>query len=104
MVSKETETLVIKTFGAEHAPAIIRELDEYGSCSTHREVDRVHRTILSVAKGDVLRIPKLVKAAINDYRDVLIADPESHRVTQIDRNAVVIIALAFLCLLVLLFN
>ena len=46
-------------------------LNEYGTESFERGQQRVHLAILKLSNGDIDELPKLVKMAKRDYRDVL---------------------------------
>ena len=101
MVSEEVRARVVDDFGSEYASNVIDELNRYGSSSYHREVDRVHKTILSVAKGDRLRVRVLVDVAINDYRDILIADSGSRNPNRINKVVYLVVTIVLLCMFVL---
>ena len=101
MVSEEIRVKVIDDFGSEYASNVIDELNRYGASSSHREVDRVHKTILSVAKGDRLRIRVLVDTAIDDYRDILVADSSSQHLERTNKVVYLIVLMVLLCMFIL---
>lgn len=46
-------------------------MKSYGEENYHREIERVHIGILDLAQGDVAKVLNYVKAARQDYRDIL---------------------------------
>lgn len=64
-------SLALALFGADHAGEALALVDEYGTESHKREVDRVKLAILEVSDGKLARLPYFVKCAKIDYRDVL---------------------------------
>ena len=58
-------------FGDDHAAQALALVDEYGTESHEREVNRVKLAILEVSDGKMTRLPYFVKCAKIDYRDVL---------------------------------
>lgn len=58
-------------FGDAHAAQALALVDEYGTQSHEREVNRVKLAILDVSDGKMSRLPYFVKCAKIDYRDVL---------------------------------
>lgn len=69
-VDAALEAEVRSTFGSESDEVLVL-LNTYGSQSTHREVDRVRRAILTLSRGEVERVRHNVEVAQRDYRDVL---------------------------------
>ncbi len=68
-----TESLseaVEASFGRQ-VDAALAVLMTYGGSPQDREVDRVRRDILILAKGDLDRLRHFTEAASQDYRDVL---------------------------------
>ena len=69
-VDVELEAEVRSTFGSD-ADEVLALLSKYGRQSSHREVDRVRRAILTLSRGEVERVRHNVEVAQRDYRDVL---------------------------------
>lgn len=98
MVSKGIEEDVIGRFGRDNADGVIKELDRYGSSPYHKEVDRVHRMILRMARNDLTKISRLVDVAIDDYRDILVSEAGVHKGEAIDKKVyIVLVIFGVLC-------
>lgn len=61
----------VALFGEDRAAQVLALLDEYGTKSYEREVDRVKLAILEVSDGKLNRLAYFVRCAKIDYRDVL---------------------------------
>lgn len=72
---KYTRELVMKkakdVFPKEDVSKIMSILDQYGVDSYERERERVQIAILKLSEGDMKELEESVKAAKQDYRDVL---------------------------------
>ena len=58
-------------FGEGQVAEALVLVDEYGTQSHEREVNRVKLALLEVSAGRMTRLPYFVKCAKIDYRDVL---------------------------------
>lgn len=61
----------VALFGEDRAVQALALIDEYGTKSYEREVDRVKLAILEVSDGKLNRLAYFVRCAKIDYRDVL---------------------------------
>lgn len=103
MVSTDVEKMVIEQFGQEQAGDVLAVLERYGSSPNQFEVERVHRVILQLAQGNVSRVSSLVDLAIEDYRDILVADAKVHEGIRLPRPLYMfLIAFVILYLILLL--
>ena len=69
-VTESLREAVEASFGSQ-AHAALAVLLTYGSSPQDREVDRVRRDILILAKGDLAQLYHYTARATQDYRDVL---------------------------------
>ena len=69
----EVVRLATQLFGGEQSAKALSVVDEYGTESHEREVERVKLAILEVSDGKLTRLPYFVKCAKIDYRDVLVS-------------------------------
>jgi hypothetical protein len=69
----DVERIVRRDFPAESVNEVFSVLGEYGKESWLREVDRVRRAALKLAKGNIERLRREIESANCDYRDVLAA-------------------------------
>ena len=61
----------VALFGKTRAARALALVDDYGTESHEREVNRVKLAIIEVSDGKLTRLPYFVKCAKIDYRDVL---------------------------------
>lgn len=62
---------VERLFGAAGRAEALALLDQYGSAPWERERERVQLAIAVLSAGDLAALPKLLRAARTDYRDIL---------------------------------
>lgn len=62
---------VDRQFAAHDRAEALRLLEQYGSESHERERERVQLAIVTLSKGELAAVADLVRAAKQDYRDVL---------------------------------
>ncbi|MBN1605615.1 MAG: hypothetical protein JW940_03240 [Polyangiaceae bacterium] len=62
---------LLAEFPEEQRELVRAELGRYGERDYHREVARVRRDVLRLARGDLEAVRRLMDAAVVDYRDVL---------------------------------
>jgi hypothetical protein len=62
---------VAADYSPEHRAEVERLLAYYGADPNHSEVERIRIAILDLAERDIAEVPDYVRAALNDYRDVL---------------------------------
>lgn len=70
-VNPSISHLVEQQFPPQDQSTVLSLLSTYGAESYEREVARVQRAILTLAKGQLDQVAYLVGAAKVDYRDVL---------------------------------
>lgn len=73
MVSDEIRKIAYQNFQAGEVDLALVELDRYGHEMHHKEIEKVHETILTISNGDLSKLKVLVDVAVADYRDVLVA-------------------------------
>ena len=69
----DVERVVRRDFPAGHVAGVLALLDEYGTESWHREIDRVRLAALKLAGGRLDGLRLQVEGAKCDYRDLLAA-------------------------------
>ena len=67
----EVVAKALALFGERHCAQALALVDQYGTESHEREVERVRLALLEVSDGRLSRLPYFVKCAKIDYRDVL---------------------------------
>lgn len=78
-ISPKVAAAIDKFFAANEQAAVAELLAQYGDAAHEREAERIHLLILKISRRDVERIRGLVKAAKQDYRDVIAWATQSTR-------------------------
>ena len=71
VTAADVERVVRRDFPAERVAEVLGILNEYGTESWQRELDRVRLAALKLAAGDIEQLRRRVDTARQDYRDVL---------------------------------
>lgn len=69
-----TDAWIKKYFPEENIAEASKLLEEYGTESRHREVERVRRDIVIISRGSMDALRAAVGLAKKDYREILIGE------------------------------
>lgn len=71
VIDADVDRIVRRDFPPEEVAAVHAALAEYGKQKWHNEVPRVRVAILKLANGHLDKLPRIIRTAAEDYRDVL---------------------------------
>jgi hypothetical protein len=80
----------VRVFGAQEADHVVTLLEQYGQEDHERAPDRVRLAILKLCGGTMAQLQSLIRAAKDDYRDVLMwaETPEAAKITPDEVEAI----------------
>ncbi|MEM7165374.1 MAG: hypothetical protein AAF581_07920 [Planctomycetota bacterium] len=67
----DVERVALRDFGSDSLPTVLALLQSYGNETWHGAPARVRLAAMKLADGDIEELATMVKAASDDYRDVL---------------------------------
>jgi hypothetical protein len=73
VTEKDVRKIALRDFGEAQLFTILSILKEFGKQDWNEPSPRVELAILKLASGDIQKLSKYTKAAIEDFRDVLAA-------------------------------